>query len=466
MNSPKFEIILQGNTPDQTILFINKEAFKKTFDQHSALFRYALGAELTSDKLLKSFKSNKESFYSCLNQDNILIGILLGFGLENSLYVGRFEQILENLHQEKKESHHRNMFPFKLNGEEAFRPPYLYSKFKPSLGYQSLEEEKEKLNSHVDVSIALARYSPQLLFGKLISDDSELVKQYEETQLKLIEILNHPQWMTEVLSHFYGQPVKIRIVELSEKENADFSNFSPLIAQAIFYHFMDAIGPNHLEKFPDLIEGIKEADKRKDAHYIAPYPYDMNNLFSTKNEAFFLGFIDWSFYKFNNELTLPMIINQLENLKNQDSKPSFDKLDQVYWKIFNAIDIYEKTFAEIDFKRLEKMKDVKPLVNNRLYYQIVKSGKGTQIKKNSTIQISYTLKTITGNIIEDCSQGTSLDLERAIKGFADGFPHMREGDEGILFIHPEWGIKDYFSPPYFFPYLIAEFQIKQILEKN
>lgn len=470
LDSPKFVIILQENLIDPFVLFINKEAFKNTFTKHAFLFRYALGVELTADQLLDEFKSNKKDFFSILNDDNILIGILLGFGLENSLYVGRSEQILENFYEEKKICSHNWITCANSRKDKNFIPPLIYSKLQPRLGYQSLEQEKKALDDKIKFSsIALTKYAPQLIFGRTIQEDNELINHYEETQLKLLDILNQPQWLTDVLSHFYGQPVRIKIKTDQTNDNHSITNLNQIIAQALFYDFMDTIEQKSAETRFGFIEGMKEAEKRKDAHYIAPFPSQMEHLFPSKSEAFFLGFISWSFYKFNHEINaLPAIITLLENCaeKNiQSFQPSIG-LNLVYWQIFDAIDQHEKSLAITHFENLEKRNNVKCLVKDRLYYQQIKIGNGQQINKNSIIQATYVLKTIYGNIIEDHSKGSSIDLQRTIKGLRESFSLMKEGEQGILFIHPDWSIKDYFSSPYFSPYLIAEFEIHKILEKE
>ncbi len=465
--SSKFAIVLQENFTDSFILFINKEAFKKTFNKHASLFRYTLGADLTADKLLKEFKSGKKDFLSTLNHDKVLIGILLGFGLENSLYVGRFEQISKELDCEKKKSCPNCIFSIKPKKDENFILPFIYSKLQPRLSYDSLEQEQKMLNDKINISsIALARYVPQLIFGRVISNEDELIKNYEDTQLKLIDVLNYPQWLTDVLSHFYGQPVKFQMIEDPANEDAFPKESSQIIAQTIFSAFVHAIDKKSAQNLHELIEGMKEAEKRKDAHYIAPFPYGMMNLFPSKSEAFFLGFKAWSYYKFNKKMTsLQAVISQLEHLQEKNTlslTQPFRLLHQIYWQIFDTINQHEKSIAASNFETLQARKDIQCLVKDHLYYQQIKPGNGDQISKDSLIQVSYILKTIYGNLIENQSKESSIDLRRAIKGFRESFPFMKEGEQGILFIHPDWGIKDYFSPPYFSPYLIAEFQIHKI----
>ena len=167
-----------------------------------------------SAKKLRALESTNEDFFSFMRNDKVLIGILLGFGLENALYVSRAEQIQESI--------------------------------------------------------------------------------------DLIQLLESSNWLKKILSDIFGENVTIivdhsinsldlddRIVvplialslekkqckRIASKEDSKFNDQQELlnrIGQILYDHFIDE---NPSESLISFIEGMKEADKRKDAHYVAPYAH-------------------------------------------------------------------------------------------------------------------------------------------------------------------------------------------------
>ncbi|WP_154017826.1 hypothetical protein [Candidatus Protochlamydia phocaeensis] len=465
----------ENDRPCSHIIFINKKAFHKIFSGHSSLFRYALGPELTADKLLQEIKSSKLDFFSFFKNDKALIGILLGFGLENSLYVSRFEQVLEVLDAPQISKKLDLAIPtFLKEKNKKFMPPFEQFPIRPSLGYDSLAQELNVIENKIDIaSPALENYAPKLIFGRVADSSNssdELINSYQETQLKIINVLDHSQWLEQILSQFYGESVKILVKNKKEGKDTlinDKIDLSNVVAQAVLNRFQDEFDGEKRNQFEELIEGMKAAEKKIDAHYLAPFLPRVEGQLSFHSQAFLIGFKIWSYYKFNKFISLSSVISHLQDMvKAKISSVQSNQIPKalafIYHNIFENIDRHERQLALSHFQTLEKRLnlDIICLEKDRLYYQQMNPGMGAFIGKDALIHVSYTLKTMHGNIVEDCSTGTVLNLTRAIKAFRASFPSMRIGEEGILFIYPEWGIKSYLSPPYFSPYLIAEFNIK------
>lgn len=100
-NLPPSNIIVHGYNNEDTsaknhvhILFINKKLFLKTVQENLSLFQYVLGPDVNPQGLLAKLTDPQETFHGVLKDDKVLIGILLGFGTQNSIYVSR----MENLH--------------------------------------------------------------------------------------------------------------------------------------------------------------------------------------------------------------------------------------------------------------------------------------------------------------------------------------------------------------------------------
>lgn len=77
----------------------------------------------------------------------------------------------------------------------------------PSLGYNSLRRELDDINKKIDIaSDSLEYYSPKLVFGKVNNSSSssiQLIRSYQDTQLKIIDILDQSQWLEIILSQFF-----------------------------------------------------------------------------------------------------------------------------------------------------------------------------------------------------------------------------------------------------------------------
>lgn len=75
------------------ILIINKLAFIETIEKHQALFTQKLATSVTGKALLAEIEANRNILYEVLHEDELLWGILLGYGLHNAELYARREQI-------------------------------------------------------------------------------------------------------------------------------------------------------------------------------------------------------------------------------------------------------------------------------------------------------------------------------------------------------------------------------------
>ncbi len=77
------------------ILIVNKRAFEATVNDHLSLFHERLGQTVCADSLLRDIESGKNVLFDVLNEDELLWGILLGYGLHNAEIYARREAINE-----------------------------------------------------------------------------------------------------------------------------------------------------------------------------------------------------------------------------------------------------------------------------------------------------------------------------------------------------------------------------------
>ncbi len=66
------------------VFVINKKKFLETIDTHLALFESVLGKKIDPKKCLDDIESGKCSFWTSINHNDMLMGILLGYGEHNA----------------------------------------------------------------------------------------------------------------------------------------------------------------------------------------------------------------------------------------------------------------------------------------------------------------------------------------------------------------------------------------------
>ena len=182
---------------------IHKGHLKKVFEEHKNLFKYVLGPSISAQALLEKLMEPNANFTSILRGDRVLIGIILGYGVENALAVSRYEHLMEYLEDYS--------VPLKLKRTKNDLSKGLYQTIgdDPSFGYNDIEEEYDQLRNKTATTIdAFPQITlPQLpYFGFLSTPDSEiLLKDYQKTQKTIQKQLESPDLLETVLSQFVGK---------------------------------------------------------------------------------------------------------------------------------------------------------------------------------------------------------------------------------------------------------------------
>jgi hypothetical protein len=134
--------------PIRAIVLINKKAFVQKVDQHIDIFRKILGPHVTGEGLLLQIEK-QQKFFSPIQNNQLLIGILLGYGVHNAkLFERRNEIILFAL---DRDNPYQKRLP-----KRPFKPP------EPAAAFSSLEEENEFLKLHLR-PFSNYHYSPIIL---------------------------------------------------------------------------------------------------------------------------------------------------------------------------------------------------------------------------------------------------------------------------------------------------------------
>lgn len=89
---PMHNYFLIENQHNESIILINKKGFLRTVDKNLNLFKKYLGENTTSFNLLRKIEISKD-FFASLKQNQLLIGVLLGYGKHNSKLFFERDQI-------------------------------------------------------------------------------------------------------------------------------------------------------------------------------------------------------------------------------------------------------------------------------------------------------------------------------------------------------------------------------------
>jgi hypothetical protein len=139
------------------VILINKKAFIETIKKHTRLFDNILGKHIQAENLLKEIESKRVSFQSAINNNELLWGILLGYGKHNATLYAERDKFL-NLKDLKK----RTVVP---------------------LSVEKLNKVDEKINS---LNQQLQPFGEEHFFP-LISDSVFFVADPEHPETKALE---------------------------------------------------------------------------------------------------------------------------------------------------------------------------------------------------------------------------------------------------------------------------------------
>jgi hypothetical protein len=155
------------------ILIINKQAFITTVDKHENLFSKRLATPVTGKSLLSEIEGNKNVLFEVLQEDELLWGILLGYGGHNASLYARQEEIRT----------HRSVMA--------------------SSGFENTQDEMAFIDDHLttfsdDYNLYLIPL-PKFGFDDQNGDTSVLINKYRETQKRICEVYCSPNFLTLVL---------------------------------------------------------------------------------------------------------------------------------------------------------------------------------------------------------------------------------------------------------------------------
>ncbi|MBS0622287.1 MAG: hypothetical protein JSR80_04955 [Verrucomicrobia bacterium] len=395
-------VFIAGNTEGVTLpLWINKRAFLSTVKENLEIFQAILGPLVTPEGLLSEFTTPGVDPFVVLRSNKVLLGILLGFGKENSMLHARMEEIeCPSIEREKAPLRfdHLNVV-FSIDP-----PPYFVTwDFPPSLftphpvpGYCSLTEEDSILAKCFALSLdhpeSKGRAIPLFGCNLLSRETKKLIRRYCVAVDKAERFLESNNFLQKILALLLGVP-KVELL----------------------------ITPSSNSFFPDqpsLHRAIASVLVRKAFSDVFPY-----------REGLIAGF-------------------------REEAMPSIADPFLAYCETEYACLAYQNLVASDQF-----FSSIDPgwteVVPQQLYYRILKPGAGTPVSKETkTVLISYSIAPIEGTSSEDhsyedtCGRDVQHHFAELIPGMSHAIVGMRPHEAREILVHPAhaYGVDSRFEP--------------------
>lgn len=373
------------------VVFINNKAFLRAVEENLTLFQNVLGPFVTPQALLDRVTASRESFQSILKYDQTLIGILFGFGTQNSIHYARLEQIEEALVHGIDRPPYQSKFTLIPEYLDSYKEETLLSttaelsrqidmkRLMPSFGFSTIKEEHQALSSLFEESSRqLNAELPRFVFGaiKELPENRPLIANLEKAQRRIQKSLNSPNFLDNTL----------RRISKSSFTLPKTESMSGLDLSGQF-----TINPNAV-----IAKSIWKEIANLDAEYI---------------QAFFKGY---SSAEENQGWLLPLV-SYKECLKN--ARTNLQHADQL-------------------FSELGQNGNLTEIYPSGLYYKILSPGDGPTLKGTSKIYAQYTIYDPRGLPLSSSTE--SIELLKTIPGFYHGVQGMKVGEEREIFIHPQF----------------------------
>jgi len=240
------------------LFFINKRAFLNVVDRNLSLFQYVLGPKVTSDSLLGQFLDPKQNLASIFHEDRVLTGLILGYGVQNSLHGSRLEYLHEYLNSNRP-------VPENIKSIDRIRSNA------PSFGFSTISEEKDQFEQELFITTNRTSKSPRLPWFSAIKHEEtdRLIATYQTTQKVIKKVLASTRFFEDALSQFFGFHLVLPTSQLSLKElladkleNED-EDISLLIGQELWVSLKkEGASEEEIESF---VRGLQEfANERQD----------------------------------------------------------------------------------------------------------------------------------------------------------------------------------------------------------
>lgn len=400
--------ISDSNGGHREMLWINRQAFLSTVARNLILFKAVLGPGVSGEGLLEEIISGK-MLSTVLNNNKILTGIILGFGVENSITGSRLEAINSNIAQKERPPLAKRAMRSGLKSVSSKIPKYFIPgapltdmELKPSFGFLNLSEEKQYLEQKLDVSTDVtpphALHLPYFKCVKSSEETKALLQAYTSCRDDIIRLSESDDCLIQTLKLLVGNdpelsglPVVPHVLIPSPEPIKSDKNAS-IIASVIKQNML-CKDEGYAARF---VEGIQAAERANGANGLLSQNAEL------RTELFQFGEAIWKLMK-------------VENLKNTQQ----------------TLDV------------IAKESNVHIVVPNHVYSITKSLGRGVTLSANAKdIKLKYQVEYLS-ETKEDPQQGImTVEFDDLIPGVVQGLQGMRVGEVRELYIHPKYAYGD------------------------
>lgn len=166
-----------------------------------------------------------------------------------------------------------------------------------------------------------------------------------------------------------------------------------------------------------------------------------------------LAHVLWNVMKsYEGEYDFQELVSTLSKLNEKKIK---DKpLDKCYSSLLEVLAkrasekaVLNLQMANSFLQKLEETPGVNEVVKHKLYYKVIKPGKGESISNfTHSPLISFKEKTLNGEILSEYSSGIRIPLSETISGLQKGMIGIKVGEKREIFIHPDLAYGEFPKP--------------------
>jgi FKBP-type peptidyl-prolyl cis-trans isomerase len=117
--------------------------------------------------------------------------------------------------------------------------------------------------------------------------------------------------------------------------------------------------------------------------------------------------------------------------------------------------------SEQFLKILAQNESIHPIIDKKIYIEIIEEGSGEPISSTDTISLHMKQSDESGKMIKDTtlSKPTTISIAKMMKGFKIGIEGAKIGEKRKIYIHPSYGMTASRSPLFSNHVLIYEVEI-------
>lgn len=394
------EIIITSFEKDSQchIVCINRTAFLQAVHKNISLFRYVLGPRVTPEKLLREIVSLKTSFDQVLKNDSALLGILFGHGTQNAILDARYDHVANIASKDQFDE-----FPFvsKKLSKSWTAVPQKFVKT-PSIGFNSIAEEELFLNKMLAQSNQLRAFDvcaiPNFDCHSDTKETAQLINSYSESRKKILRAIASRNFLPDVLTKLFTNVTgAIEIPRIPQQRALALPTSKEEMITKLCGIIQKTIGGKSNRFLKSFIQGVSAREKGQQK----PIP----------NE--------WKRFK-----DISQLQKDIECCKNLEKADNY-------------------------FERLSFRPDLVSLIDKGIYYKVLKEGKDKMVTPYSkNVSIQYSMQILGDKKVRDWGILKNESISSLIPGVALSLMGMAEGEERLVYIHPQYGYgeESFFAP--------------------